>query len=74
MSIQQLHPQEELLELDSLTDSPKKVDLDEAIRERWRLHPHAQVQEIAGMMELEGAKVSSQLVERIRQEAQPTAP
>jgi GTPase Era involved in 16S rRNA processing len=74
MTLQQLLPERsDLCELDSLTDSPKRVAVEEAIRERWRLHPHAHVQEIAAMMELEGAKVSSELVERLRQEVQSTA-
>jgi hypothetical protein len=53
---------------DSLTHSPDKVDTTEAIRERLQLHPHADGQEIAGMLELDGVGVSAEDVERIRSE------
>jgi len=53
---------------DSLTHSPNKVDTTEAIRERLQLHPQANSQEIAGMMELDGVGVSTEDVERVRSE------
>jgi GGDEF domain-containing protein len=56
------------VEVDSLTDSPKKVDLEEAIRERWKLHPLAKLQEIVAMLELDGILVPTELIEQLRQE------
>jgi hypothetical protein len=58
------------VQLDSLTDSPNKVNVEQAIRERLRLHPQAQLHEIVAMLEFEGTKVSSELVERIQREEQ----
>ena len=53
---------------DSLTHSPDRVDTTEAIRERLQLHPHANAQEIAGMLELDGVGVTAEDVERVRSE------
>lgn len=40
----------------------------EAVREKVRLHPHAQTNEIQAMFELDGAKISVSLIQRVKEE------
>ena len=59
--------------LDSLVDyEGEKVGPEQAIRERIHLHPNALVNEIVGMMELDGVRVSADLVQRIMDEQKPS--
>ena len=53
----------------SITNAPQKVDKQEAIRERLRLHPLAMPNEITAMLEFDGLKVTAQEVEQIRSES-----
>lgn len=46
------------------------VSQEDAIREKVRLYPKARVEEIVGMFELEGLKISTRMVQRIKKEMQ----
>jgi hypothetical protein len=46
----------------------ERVTTAEAIRERVRLHPYARTNEILAMFELDGNRVSPDLVRRIKRE------
>ena len=61
--------EDERSKMESLTDSPHHVTVEQAIRERIRLHPQARAQEIVAMMEMEGVQVAGELVERLKREA-----
>lgn len=45
-----------------------RVSTAEAVRERVRLHPRARTREIMAMFELEGNRVSPDLIQRIKKE------
>ena len=53
----------------SITNAPQKVNKQEAIRERLRLHPLAMPNEIAAMLEFDGLQVTAREVEQIRGES-----
>lgn len=46
------------------------VSQEDAIREKVRLYPKARIEEIVGMFELEGLKISTRMVQRIKKEMQ----
>ena len=46
------------------------VSQEDAVREKVRLYPKARIEEIVGMFELEGLKISTRMVQRIKKEMQ----